>query len=61
MADYRCYFLGPNGRFVAREEFDANSDGEALACARALYAARADVGHGFELWQGKRQVQGGER
>jgi hypothetical protein len=57
MLAYRCYFLGTNDRIVARDEFEASGDGEALARARALYAGRGDVGHGFELWQGKRRVQ----
>jgi hypothetical protein len=56
MQEYRCYFLGPDGRIVARDEFHADSDHQALTTARSRYAARA-ARHGFELWENKRRVR----
>jgi hypothetical protein len=55
MQEYRCYFLGPDGRIVARREFRAESDNDALTTARGLYSELA-VRHGFELWENKRHV-----
>lgn len=59
MLEYRCYFLGPDGRIVSRREFEAHDDDEGALFARqlyALYADRAESHHGWELWQGKRVV-----
>ena len=47
--EYRCYFLGPDGRIAGRREFTAGSDTEALTVARTLYAD-STTRHGFELW-----------
>lgn len=49
MASYRCYFRGLTGRFSARHDFDAETDAEAIAKARHLYAGE-EVKAGFELW-----------
>jgi hypothetical protein len=58
--DYRCYFLGTDGRFVGVETFPAKDDAEALLLARRLYAIHAEsvvARHsGFELWQRMRRV-----
>jgi hypothetical protein len=55
MALYRCYFRGLTGRFGSRHDFDAETDGEAIAKARRLYAGE-DVKAGFELWSGAQLV-----
>ena len=47
--EYRCYFLGPDGRIAGRREFTADTDAEALTMARSFYAESATL-HGFELW-----------
>jgi hypothetical protein len=58
--EYRCYFLGADGRFVAVESFPAKDDDEALLLARRLYAIHAESivprYYGFELWQRARRV-----
>ena len=60
MNDYRCYFLGPDGGFVAVETFHAKDDDEALQLARRLYAIHVESNasryYGFELWQRSRRV-----
>jgi hypothetical protein len=60
LEDYRCYFLGADGRFVGVETFPATDDDEALLLARRLYAIHAESvvpqHHGFERWQGARRV-----
>jgi len=55
MALYRCYFRGLSGHFDARHDFQADSDHEAIAQARALYAA-VEVKAGFELWSGAQLI-----
>jgi hypothetical protein len=51
--------LDPEGRIIARREFHADSDREALIAARVLYARRA-MRHGFELWEKRRHVRRAE-
>lgn len=55
MHGYRCLFLQPDGCIVAREEFEAETDGDAVIVARALYAERA-ARDGLELWEDTRRV-----
>lgn len=55
MLEYRCYFLGADGRIVARREFQAAGDSEALIMARVFYAEHP-TRDGFELWENKRRV-----
>ena len=55
MASYRCYFRGLTGRFGSRHDFDAETDDEAIAEARRLYAGE-EVKAGFELWNGAQLV-----
>ena len=54
MLGYRCYFLGNESRIIARQDFYADSDIEALTTARSL--ASENKPHGFELWEGKRYL-----
>jgi hypothetical protein len=55
MALYRCYFRGLSGHFDARQDFHADSDEEATAKARVLYA-ELEVKAGFELWNGAQLI-----
>lgn len=55
MLDYRCYFLGSDGRIAARREFQAANDSEAVEMARGFYAQHS-ARDGFELWENKRRV-----
>ena len=55
MHRYQCFFLQPDGRVAAREEFEAETDGDAVIVARALYAERA-ARDGFELWSDTRCI-----
>ena len=54
MFGYRCYFFDPDGRILALHDFYAGGDAEAIVAARGLSAEREP--HGFELWEGMRQV-----
>ena len=54
MASYRLYFLSAAGRFLAAENFEAESDEAAIEEARRALAAAGEAG--FELWQGKRFI-----
>jgi hypothetical protein len=55
MHGYRCLFLQSDGCIAAREEFDAETDNDAVIVARALYAERAER-DGLELWNKERRV-----
>lgn len=55
MHEYSCVFLQPNGCVAAREEFEAETDNDAVIVARALYAERA-ARDGLELWEEARRV-----
>jgi len=55
MHGYRCFFLRPDGGVAAREEFEAETDSDAVIVARALYAERA-ARDGFELWSDTRRI-----
>jgi hypothetical protein len=56
MAGYRFYVLGADKGIVAREEFEADSDENAIAIAHQRYHARSDFSAGFEVWCGDRFV-----
>lgn len=55
MHGYRCLFLQQDGCIGAREEFEAETDNDAVIVARALYAERA-ARDGIELWEDQRRV-----
>jgi hypothetical protein len=46
---------GANGCVAAREEFEAETDNDAMIVAHALYAERA-VRNGLELWDDQRRI-----
>lgn len=52
MADYRIYFLDPEGRIVRALELQRETDAEAVREASSL-----DHLHGMELWQLDRHVR----
>ncbi|HEX3972955.1 MAG TPA: hypothetical protein VHX19_16625 [Stellaceae bacterium] len=55
MHGYSCLFLQPDGGVAAREEFEAETDNDAVVVARALYAERA-ARDGLELWDEARRI-----
>jgi hypothetical protein len=55
MLGYSCFFLQPDGCVAAREEFEAETDNDAVIVAQALYAERA-ARDGLELWADTRRV-----
>ncbi len=55
MHGYQCLFLQPDGRVAAREDFEAETDSDAVIVARALYAERA-ARDGFALWRDTRRI-----
>jgi hypothetical protein len=55
MLGYSCLFLHRDGRSADREEFEAETDSDAVIVARALYAERA-AREGLELWADKRCI-----
>ncbi|HUK59206.1 MAG TPA: hypothetical protein VLV50_08245 [Stellaceae bacterium] len=60
MADYRMFLLDGRGRILAREEFEASDDVDAVTKARALFGERPYY-NGFEVWQLARVVHREER
>lgn len=50
MPGYRLYFLDGQGSIQARQDFHAESDGEALTVSHLLWEACADYYAAFELW-----------
>jgi hypothetical protein len=52
---YRCYFFGARGQLVGAETITEDSDHNALAAARKLFAQRAHA-KGYELRQGTRSI-----
>jgi len=52
---YRCYFFGASGQLVGADTIVQDSDREALAAARKLFAQRAHA-TGYDLRQGARSV-----
>jgi hypothetical protein len=51
---YQCYLLGARRTIAGRQDFSANNDEEAIVKARALLSESKL--HGFELWEGLRDV-----
>lgn len=51
MADYRAYFVGPDGHFKNFEVITAEDDEQALKIADKLVN-----GHDVELWQRDRKI-----
>ncbi len=56
MGWYRLYFLGPHGDIRNVDEFNVNTDDEALILSDSLHDAVSDVYTGYELWQNSRRV-----
>ena len=56
MIRYQCYLLGEEFRLLARQDFNADGDTEALATARKLSSEPKP--HSFELWVGARYLCG---
>jgi hypothetical protein len=54
MFGYRCYFFDLDWRILALRDFYAGGDAEAIATARDFSSEHKP--HGFELWEGLRQV-----
>lgn len=52
METYYLYFVGPTGRFVARENIRAEDDAQAIA-----QADRRSDGRAMELWLGPTRVK----
>lgn len=48
--EYRCNYLGPDGRIISTQTIRARNDTDALATARKFYAQSKEPRHGFELW-----------
>jgi hypothetical protein len=53
---YRCYFLDEESRIFERQDFEANSDAEAIAIARTF--AWEHKPRRFEVWEGTRYFHG---
>jgi hypothetical protein len=60
VAHYRMFLLDGRGHILAREEFEASDDGDAIAKARAMFGERAHYS-GFEVWQLSRVVHREDR
>ena len=52
---YRCYYFGASGQLVGADTIVQDSDSDALAAARKLFAQHAHA-TAFDLWQGRRPV-----
>jgi hypothetical protein len=52
---YRCYFFGASGQLLGADTIMQNTDSEALAAARKLFAQRAHA-TAYDLRQGTRSV-----
>ncbi|HVA13830.1 MAG TPA: hypothetical protein VNF99_11310 [Stellaceae bacterium] len=53
--DYRCYFLGSDGKFKDFVAFVCADDQAAIAQAQRYFASQSDY-VGFELWESTRKV-----
>ena len=53
---YRCYFLDEESRIFERQDFEANSDAEAIAIARTFSWEHKP--RRFEIWEGTRYLHG---
>ena len=56
---YRCYFFGTSGQLVGAETIVQDSDNDALAAARKLFAQRAHA-TAYDLRQGTRSIKAEE-
>jgi len=56
MAIYHLGFFAVNGRIIAVQRFSAETDGEALAIARAIVKVAPSEIAVFQLWQNRRRV-----
>jgi hypothetical protein len=56
MGWYRLYFLGPQGDIRNVDEFNIDSDHEALILSDSLHDAVRDIYSGYELWQNSRRI-----
>jgi hypothetical protein len=56
---YRCYYFGANGQLLGADTIDQDSDRDAVAAARKLFAQH---GHaiGYDLRQGSRSIEANE-
>ena len=61
MAIYHLGFFAVNGRIIAVQRFSAETDGEALAIARAIVKVAPSEIAVFQLWQNRRRVHAGTR
>jgi hypothetical protein len=58
MLRYSCYFFDQDRRLLARQEFDAHSEFEAIVTARVLAAPHKEPARcTFEIWQGFRLIE----
>jgi hypothetical protein len=54
---FRCFFLGPDGRFVGAKEVEAPEKHAAIEeVRRVLQAGEVRQATGFELWRGAEMV-----
>ena len=53
---YRLYFRNQHGFIIGRDDYIAEDDEHAMAVARTLKDACADLCTGIELWHGIRRV-----
>jgi hypothetical protein len=56
MPGYRCYLLDEKLRIFERQDFEADSDVEAIAIARLLSLEHKP--RRFEVWEGPRYLHG---
>lgn len=55
MSDYRCYFLGRDGKFKAVEEFHSANAALALLQAFRFFRSQSEYPR-FELWTGSHLI-----
>jgi hypothetical protein len=48
--NYRCNYLGRDGRIISTQIIRATNDADALATAHKIYAESKELRHGFEVW-----------
>jgi hypothetical protein len=51
---YACFLIGEDRQLAGRRDFRAGSNEEAIGMAEAL--SSENRAHGFELWEGLRQI-----
>jgi hypothetical protein len=60
VAHYRMFLLDGRGHILAREEYEASDDVDAIVKARVIFSERAHYS-GFEVWQLSRVVHREDR